>query len=56
MLGRRLKTSEVVVDRQMLRDYVTDYHHNSPRNRCKADGQDWPCDVYKHLREAIDNG
>lgn len=56
MLGRRLKTTEVAVDRQMLRDYVEDYHHRTRYDHCKADGQDWPCDVYKHLREAINNG
>ncbi len=57
------KPHMVMVDQAILREYLSEYHQ--PRRMisrrmipdehpllCKADGQDWPCDTYKHLRDA----
>lgn len=51
---RNVKETEVVVDRQTLKDYLEEYHHRHSTGRCKADGQDWPCDTYTVLRKAVD--
>jgi hypothetical protein len=55
-IGTRQMTATdpyVLVKREALASYVGEYHHNR-NQRCKADGQDWPCDTYKELRRAID--
>lgn len=49
---RHVKETEVVVDKQALIDYLTEYHNPRPGGTCKADGQDWPCKTYSTLRKA----
>lgn len=50
----------VTVRKDDLERYMNEYHHvrrplfPSDVNRCKADYQEWPCDVYKRLRAALD--
>lgn len=43
----------VTVRKDDLERYMNEYHHNHRNNRCKADYQEWPCDVYKRLRAAL---
>lgn len=46
----------VLVDRQALREYLSEYHHPRPSQKgpdcCKACGQEWPCDTYAKLHSA----
>lgn len=46
---------KVVVLRDDLREYMMDYHHRTDGDVCRADGQSWPCSIYKRLKEALDN-
>lgn len=38
-----------------LKAYLDEYHNPSSSDRCKADGQPWPCNVYLRLRKAVDD-
>jgi hypothetical protein len=44
----------VTVRRDDLEAYMNEYHQNHVTGNCKADGQPWPCDIYKRLRAALD--
>lgn len=43
----------VKVDYDALKSYLEEYHHNTSRGWCKADGQDWPCDTYRKVYFAV---
>lgn len=45
-------TDRVLVDKQDLKDYLSDYHHRHVTGNCKADGQEWPCRTYVALYSA----
>ncbi len=36
-----------------LQSYMEEYHHRNINDRCRADGQKWPCSVYSALYYAI---
>lgn len=42
----------VKVDHKALKDYLEDWHENR-RGRCKADGQQWPCETYSQIYFAV---
>jgi len=48
------KSPVVTVNRNVLQSYLDEYHNPKSSGLCKADGQKWPCDTYRHLREALD--
>lgn len=43
----------ITVRKDDLESYIKEYHHRKANDTCKADGQDWPCDVYRRLTEAL---
>jgi hypothetical protein len=49
----------VTVRKDDLEAYMKEYHHarrpmfEGGNTICKADGQEWPCDIYKRLRAAL---
>lgn len=47
--------SVVVVRRDDLEEYMTDYHHRSANDTCKADHEPWPCEIYTRLKKALEN-